>query len=874
MAHILEVIFHIRSDHVLLKHLLENGVDRMNDFIQPSEDYTEPSFGYKAGQKAVQYPPRFHMSKVRVLQQYAAHHFQTTGAAMTDTDWLDLTIEAYDNFAASHPLKATVAPTPSMTPAGTPTPTSPTTPAALFRKGIKRDATRYPLLKQQKYYLAWHRTFVGEVHAQDLANVIDPSYIPVPPDVELFELQKNYMYSVFQTILLTDKGKTIVRTHSTTRDAQKIYADLAKYAKESTATQIELESLTAFLTTGQLDASWSGTTSGFVTFWRQQMSAFEDLTPQSEHWSDPTKKRHLMTAVERIQELRSIQTADETRVATKPGEQPATFDQYLTLLETATTRYDAQRLKDAKSARRTTRTANMLEYNPDPIALHMSSADYAEHGELFLDDGLRLGSSDTPTVPYQAFTADQRRPSSNRPWIPKELWTMIMEHPDLVAKWQAYDWNQAPANRDITRRRQQQANLLDLAQPTYEEFIGLADVPSSPPSSDPMHLELHKLVQSAVSDQLSSLASSITDTPGGVPTDSSDSSVSSKTKNPNATTDKPNSTILAHLTKQKTVKGGDLRQLIHQAAVKPANSSAAQTRSEPDTIPVMDYNGHRYVQINSLERDRIKWNVNLGFQDRSLESMFDRGANGGMLGGDAMILHYCSPPRYADVSGVALNDLNDLQIGTAAGKVQTHRGTVCLILHQYAVYGKGKTIHSCGQWEHNGHTIDDRSIRVGGKQRVVTADGYVIPLQIRNGLPYMEMTPPTKEELDILPHVHATSDLPWEPSILDCEQTIEGLDDLPAEPGLGNFNPFDPQGRYLHRSIYSLDIGDGMYVEMDFDDYVDACLRNICNLETLTSPDDGEPPGEPDPLLDPDPLGKLRATDIRVRGQAMELNDL
>ena len=57
------------------------------------------------------------------------------------------------------------------------------------------------------------------------------------------------------------------------------------------------------------------------------------------------------------------------------------------------------------------------------------------------------------------------------------------------------------------------------------------------------------------------------------------------------------------------------------------------------------------------------------------------------------------------------------------------------------------------------------------------------------------------------------SDENWDPKVLDNELDIQDLDDLPEEPVLGHKNPFVAHGKYRHRSIYSLDIGDGHYVE-------------------------------------------------------------
>ena len=79
------------------------------------------------------------------------------------------------------------------------------------------------------------------------------------------------------------------------------------------------------------------------------------------------------------------------------------------------------------------------------------------------------------------------------------------------------------------------------------------------------------------------------------------------------------------------------------------------------------------------------------------------------------------------------------------------------------------------------------------------------------------MHPPTDDELAKLPHIIVTSDMPWDPKMLDHEQEISELDDLPSDPVSSHDSPFDAQGNYQHWSIYSLDIGDGTYLKMEFD---------------------------------------------------------
>ena len=64
--------------------------------------------------------------------------------------------------------------------------------------------------------------------------------------------------------------------------------------------------------------------------------------------------------------------------------------------------------------------------------------------------------------------------------------------------------------------------------------------------------------------------------------------------------------------------------------------------------------------------------------------------------------------------------------------------------------GTGKTIVSCGQLEHYGHHVDDRSrkAKIPGKQRILLMSGHIIPLQYRDGLPYFDQEAPTDDDME------------------------------------------------------------------------------------------------------------------------------
>ena len=83
---------------------------------------------------------------------------------------------------------------------------------------------------------------------------------------------------------------------------------------------------------------------------------------------------------------------------------------------------------------------------------------------------------------------------------------------------------------------------------------------------------------------------------------------------------------------------------------------------------------------------------------------------------------------------------------TARGVTQSTEGEVIIILNQYAYHGKGKTIHSSGQIEFFKNLVNDKSIKVGGKQHIKTNDGFTIPISIKSGLPYIPLRPYSDSE--------------------------------------------------------------------------------------------------------------------------------
>ena len=185
-----------------------------------------------------------------------------------------------------------------------------------------------------------------------------------------------------------------------------------------------------------------------------------------------------------------------------------------------------------------------------------------------------------------------------------------------------------------------------------------------------------------------------------------------------------------------------------------------------------DNEGKVFISLNVLRSYRVNGHEHA----TPIGALIDGGANGGMTGTDVLVVathdHDC-----ATVTGIAGNKLQNLPIVTAAGYIESTDGPVIGIFHQYAYHQTGRTIHSVPQVEHFDISVDCKSRLKSGMQRIVTLDGWVIPLHIRNGLAHMDMRPPTEKEMAKYPHVIFTSDDTWDPRVLDDETDLNVLND-------------------------------------------------------------------------------------------------
>jgi hypothetical protein len=550
-----------------------------------------------------------------------------------------------------------------------------------FQRGIKRDKAHYPVLKDDRYWDNFYRSFVVTAVSHNVEKVLDPSYVPTnPADSSLFEEQKKFVYSALEHTLQTDMGKNLVREHSFDFDAQEVFRKVVKHYTESASARIGSSTTLGYLTTAKYGSSWTGTAEGFILHWKNHLRIYNNTVPTDEQLPKQLCLSLLENAVHDVPELRQVKITATLDLA--KGGAPISYKGYLSLLLASASIYNkGNNLTNSRGTK-----SKCSIYSTD---LQYNLVDFDDDNGLDYDIDLSPATIYDANVHSRNGTTQSRRRTSNtpreRPYIPREMWNQLADDAKAI--------------------------LQGLAAPSKN--------PDSTGPSSTHGLQVNTHAQATDSTTHSDPLSSVHDTFHDCA---------------------PETELLAHLTDRVgCMNHGNIRKIL----------AASRDPSSHDPEP------------KAFSSHVLQYQVSWHSIKNTTAALVDRGANGGLAGSDVKVLFKTG--RSANITGINDHTLSNLDIVTAAGLVESQHGPIILILHQYACLGRGKTIHSSAQLEHYHNKVEDCSRVVGGQQRTVTLEDYIIPLHIRQGLPYMDMRQPTDKEFESLPHIILTSDSDWDP---------------------------------------------------------------------------------------------------------------
>ena len=178
-------------------------------------------------------------------------------------------------------------------------------------------------------------------------EVVDPTCTPCSQleQQELFETKQTFMFSVFDPNLQTGMGKTNVRRHLTTTDAQSVWRKLSEHMRSFSKGASEKRRLTQYVTNTVLDDNFKGATEQFVLHFNEQFRQLDEISEDSEKLPPSVKLTLLQTPVRSINDLRIVETLDEFQ-STTHGHGSSTSlacQTYYDLLINACVRYDKRK---------------------------------------------------------------------------------------------------------------------------------------------------------------------------------------------------------------------------------------------------------------------------------------------------------------------------------------------------------------------------------------------------------------------------------------------------------------------------------------------------------------------------------------------------
>ena len=587
-----------------------------------------------------------------------------------------------------------------------------------FKKGTKRDASVYPIFKNDKYYDTFQRSFLANLKTQGLYDVADPDHDPESGDIyeqELFKGKQSFVYSVLVTSLQTEKGRELVKEFE--GDARSIILKLHHYHTKSNVAQHDIITLTTEITNLTLNDSWKGTVRQFLSHFKEKLRLLDSLVPVSDQLPEITRLTFLQRAVQQNHDLRQIDVMDSVWRFKTDSTEALTFDTYYNLLWDAAHQYDLHQTK--KGPQRKAFSSPQEDIN--------EVDEYANAEEQF--------STDPETVehsPYSVYQSSFHPKMPQKSFLPRHIWETLSE------------------------------------------------------STKQMIIEHNKKVK-----------------------------VNNPTTYPSGSTTKPNPTLgkstptpkQVHQHSQDEPTEGSPSDTSTQTLV---NKCLAGSGIDPTDIQNVMSVSHAKRDISSHDSSRqIQTHQRFVFArvNQSNHHLIDRGANGGLAGADMRVIH--TTPRKINIVGIDDHELTALNVVTAAALLDTQKGPIIGVFHEYAHLGKGRSIHAAGQMEWFNCQVDDRSKIVGGAQRIETSEGYVIPLSIESGLVYMHtIRIPTDQDLQNYPHVFFTSPDIWDASVLDHEITPSLLEDINqhSDDSLLQDSIFDEYGDLHHRAIQTLNI--------------------------------------------------------------------
>lgn len=216
-----------------------------------------------------------------------------------------------------------------------------------FTRSIKRDQSDFKPLKEDKYWLSFKRSLLVTARSQNVERVFDLTFdrtTLVGPQVELYELQLKYGYSVLTKVIQTSQGKVYVRQHAQDGDATEVLRELTEYYTHSRVAEIAATETLTKVTSLRMDQRWATGAVAFLNYWRNLVADLEEIKGNGSVTTPAQKKDWLIASLSTNEAMTNAittwKTMDRMMAHTTVITEEVLFSNLWAHLETTATDYD------------------------------------------------------------------------------------------------------------------------------------------------------------------------------------------------------------------------------------------------------------------------------------------------------------------------------------------------------------------------------------------------------------------------------------------------------------------------------------------------------------------------------------------------------
>ena len=207
-----------------------------------------------------------------------------------------------------------------------------------WKRTIKPTATSYKEFRDEAFWPRAKERFETTIRSQGLYHCIDSTHVVTNRDLD--ELQRGWLYKVFQDTMICAPARDIVTAHIQDKDTRAIWTEICEHFKTSMAGELRAQNTSTYLTSTRLHLmNWRGTQANFILHYKEQARQHSDMSDSP--YTDKQKISFLNAAVSGVPNLATVYQLHMSSRKAAGNTTPLTFNEYCALLLTQAEVYDA-----------------------------------------------------------------------------------------------------------------------------------------------------------------------------------------------------------------------------------------------------------------------------------------------------------------------------------------------------------------------------------------------------------------------------------------------------------------------------------------------------------------------------------------------------